>query len=1244
MAQVTITQLPNAGPITGTESVPIVQNGQTVQTTTAAISGAGALNYPFLTVGSTAGLTQARYMSTGSGLSLTDNGAGSTLQINLTGAAQSLNSSGNGIQVKTGLNTVTARSLAVGGGLGITNPDGVSGNPTISLGSFLSNFSSLTGTGVLAIQSGTVGKINILGVTNQISIANGDGSGDVSISLASNPIVPGVGALTLPVGSTSDRPSPAVGQIRYNTSIGGYEAYQSGEWRTFSLSGGITEVDTGLGLTGGPITSSGTISVDTTVVATTNNTLTMTGKTMSGASNTFTNIGNSSLTNSTITINGTTISLGGSGDITTFISPTIKNYLKFIGPGLSTYTPFSNSIVAFADNVNNYNSVYTINLNSGSDASADFVAYNDASDVNSYFIDMGINSSGFSSVTYPIFTPNSGYLITGGGTSGQSSDLFMGTGNAASDIVLFSGGYLAANERARIKGNSGNLLIGTSTDNGQLVQVNGSTYFGGASQFGSTVLLSADPTLALQAATKQYVDAAASGGFTVHPAANLATVAALPSNTYSNGASGVGATLTAIVNGALSVDGVAVSVGNRILVKDEVAASHNGCYTVTATGSAGTPYVLTRSTDFNQAGANEIANNAYFFVLAGTVNAGSSFILSQTAAITVGTTALPFTQFSDQLNYVGGTNIDVTGLTISLTGTVAATNGGTGTSTVTTGDLLYGSATDTWSKLSLGSAYKSLLVNASGTQVEWNAVALNQPTAVSGQLGVGNGGTSFASYAAGDMIYATGSSTLAKLTIGTSGYVLTSSGSAPQYVAQSTLSVGSATNISGGAANQIPYQTGSGATAFITAPSVANTNLQWNGTSFVWSSSAGGVTSFNTRTGAVTLTSSDVTTALGYTPLNPTTSQTANTFYAAPNGSAGAPTFRAIVAADVPTLNQNTTGTASNVTGVVAVANGGTGLSSGTSGGIPYFSGSTSIASSAALAANALVVGGGAGAAPSTVTTGTGVVTALGVNTESAGAFVVNGGALGTPSSGTVTNLTGTASININGTVGATTPTTGAFTNLSYTGTLTGGTGVVNLGSGQFYKDSSGNIGLGNSSPGYLLSLQASGTPAIHILKTATSDGWVRNINTLDIAAASGNGAYQKITFSTGANYAGLTERANIDGSGNFTATGNVTAYSDERLKKDWAGLPADFLERVAKAKVGTYIRIDTNERQAGSSAQDWQKILPEVVLEGSDDAKTLSVAYGNAALVTCVKLAQRVLVQDEIIAALERRLAALEK
>lgn len=79
----------------------------------------------------------------------------------------------------------------------------------------------------------------------------------------------------------------------------------------------------------------------------------------------------------------------------------------------------------------------------------------------------------------------------------------------------------------------------------------------------------------------------------------------------------------------------------------------------------------------------------------------------------------------------------------------------------------------------------------------------------------------------------------------------------------------------------------------------------------------------------------------------------------------------------------------------------------GTSGGIPYFSSASTWATSAALAANAIVIGGGAGVAPATTTTGTGVLTALGINVGSAGAFVTFNGALGTPSSGTLTNATG---------------------------------------------------------------------------------------------------------------------------------------------------------------------------------------------------------------------------------------------
>ena len=114
----------------------------------------------------------------------------------------------------------------------------------------------------------------------------------------------------------------------------------------------------------------------------------------------------------------------------------------------------------------------------------------------------------------------------------------------------------------------------------------------------------------------------------------------------------------------------------------------------------------------------------------------------------------------------------------------------------------------------------------------------------------------------------------------------------------------------------------------------------------------------------------------------------------------------------------------------------------GTSGGIPYFSSASTWATSAALAANALVIGGGAGVAPATTTTGTGVVTALGVNTGTAGAFVVNGGALGTPSSGTLTNCT-FPTLNQNTTGSAATLTTARTLTIGATGKTFNGSANV---------------------------------------------------------------------------------------------------------------------------------------------------------------------------------------------------------
>jgi hypothetical protein len=101
-----------------------------------------------------------------------------------------------------------------------------------------------------------------------------------------------------------------------------------------------------------------------------------------------------------------------------------------------------------------------------------------------------------------------------------------------------------------------------------------------------------------------------------------------------------------------------------------------------------------------------------------------------------------------------------------------------------------------------------------------------------------------------------------------------------------------------------------------------------------------------------------------------------------------------------------------------------------------------------------------------------------------------------------------------------------------------------------------------------------------------------------------------------------------------FTCGGNVTAYSDERLKTNWRDLPADFIEQLAKVKHGIYDRTDQEMTQVGVSAQSLQPVMPNAVIE--DDGK-MSVAYGNAAMVAAIKLAERVV-------ALEAKIAELTK
>ena len=994
-AQVTITQLPTAGTITGTELVPIVQNGQTVQTTTGAISSSPNQTQTFLTKNQETTLANSRYLSVGTGLALTDGGAQSYYNVTMNGAAASLNSAGGGIIVKDSGSTVINRSIAVSGsGLSVSNADGTGGNPTLALSGVAAAVASLTGTGMLALVSGgtSVAGRDITGTTNQIGVTNGNGSsGNPTVYIVDNATLPGTGGVTLPKGTTAQQPAGVAGQFRFNTDTQTFDGFASGAWSQFSLVGGVTSFSGGgTGLTpatatGGAVTLGGVLNVSSGGTGTGSLTGYVKGAGTSALTASATipttdlsgTVTNAQIANPNVTINGTTVNLGASGTITA----ATPNSLTF-GTGMSSGT-FNGSAAT------------TINL---ANTAVTAGSYGAASKTLTTTVDAQGRLTALAETNIAI----SNTQISGLGT--------MSTQNASA--VAVTGGTI-----------NGTTIGATTAAAGTFTSV--------AMTTGTITTL---PTANTDIVNKEYADSIASG-INFHQSCNLATTAALASCTYNNGASGVGATLTATANGALTVDSVLTVVNNRILVKNQVSGAQNGIYVVTQVGTAGTPFILTRATDYDTSGAgtNEIDQGDFVLILAGTSYANTSWVQQTPLPITVGTTAIVWVQFGAPLTYSAGTGLNESpSYTFNIANTgVSAGSYGVAASVPTIAINAQGqitSASNTAiaiaaSQVTSGTFSNSFLANSSltvnGTSISLGGSGTVTATATNAlTIGTGLSGTSY------------NGSTAVTIALSASGVTPTTYGSASQVPVFAVDTYGRLTSVT-----NTSIAIAAGAVSGLAASATTDTTNAANITSGTLpsarlSGSYTGITGVGTLT-AGTWNGSTIGIGYGGTGLTATPS---NGQLAIGNGSGYS----------LATLTAGTNVSISNTAGGITIsatpAAGGTVQSVDVSGGttgLTTSGGPVTVTGTITLAGTLVVANGGTGA-----TTLTGYVYGNGTSAMSASTTIPNTaitglGTMSTQNASAVAITGGT----INGTtIGATTTATGNFTTVTATTGIFGGT------------------------------------------------------------------------------------------------------------------------------------------------------------------------------------------------------------
>ena len=1183
MSNVSISNLPSVTSAQASSQVPAVQNGTTVYVTVDQIAKYTQQTYPIT------GITSITAQSPLSGGTITSSGTIGLTTGNLTNnylanmpALTIKGNNANGSSVPADL--TVAQTMTLLGAAPLASP-AFTGTPTAPTPASSDSSTTLATTAYVKAQGYGVGTVN--------SITAGTGLSGGTITLSGTIAIANTGVSPATYGSASNSATLTVnaqGQITAasNTPISISPSQVTG------LGSMATQNANAVAITGGTI--NGTTIGGTTPAAATFTALTATG--------------NASFTTITSgTWNGTAIAItyGGTGATTasgarTALGAAASGANSDITSLTGLTTPLQET-----EGGTGYGSYTTGDILYASSSST-LARLNDVATGNA-LISGGVGVAP-SWGKIGLATHVSGTLGTANGGTGLTSFTSGGAVYATSSSVLATGtlpvtagGTGAATLTGYLVGNGTSAITAVSTiPNAGLT--NSSVTIGSTSiSLGSTattisglttLTLTQDPTTALQASTKQYVDnqVATVSNQTFHTASAYATTADLGTVTYNNGTSGVGATITnAGTQAALAIDGytfTATDVTNatRVLVKNQSSGLQNGIYVVTNQGSVSTNWVLTRATDFNTVGTgpNFIETGAATFVTGGTANGATSWVMNTTGTITVGSTALVWAQTSSAGNIQVTSPITKTGNTIGLS-TVGISLGGTGQTTASaafnalspitsTGDLIIGNGTNSATRLAIGTS--GYVLTSNGTTATWAAstggvtsfqTSLSGLTpssgatgavTLAGTLGVTSGGTgTTTTFTTGSVVFAGASgvysqnnakffwdntnnrlgintaSPQTQLTVVSNTQTTTPSGALPAGTDIYIVGANSAnTRIT-----QDAYGTGSyGAfTARSARGTAASPTASQSGDFLAQFTARGyGATGFGTAsTGYFALTAAEnfTDTAQGTSASIYITATGTNAvnegFRVGPAGQIGVGAGAISYGTSNYVLTSGGTSASpswslvsltSSVTGTLSATNGGTGLSSYTTGDLLYASSSTALSRLADVATGNVLLSGGVGVAPSwgqvSLTTavtgvlpsangGTGInngtnTITLGGNVTHSGAFTQTFIATGNtsvtlPTSGTLVNtaVTTLSSLSSIGTV-----TVGTW-NASVISVAYGGTGASSL--------TANNVLLGN------------GTSALQVVAPGTSGNVLTSNGTTWVSstpAASGPSKAQAIAYS----------------------------------------------------------------------------------------------------------------------------------